>query len=62
MEYHGCIAKYEIYGAIDVAFSKDLTIGVHIECVLVANDVAPIDHAMVSTNSECHSLVLAWSS
>lgn len=62
LEYHGSIAKDKVHGAVDVTFPKELAIRVNIECVLVPDDVAPIDHAVVGSNSERHCLVFAWSS
>lgn len=62
LEYHGSITKDEVHGAINVTFSEELAIGVNIECVLEPNDIAPIDHGVVSTNSERHCLVIAWTS
>ena len=62
LEYYGCIAEYEIHRAVDVTFAEELAIGVNIEGVLVSYDVAPIDHAMVSSNSKCYCLARSWSS
>lgn len=60
LENDGGVAEYEVDGAVDVALAEELAIGVDVERVLVPNYVAPIDHAVVRTNAECHRLVPAW--
>lgn len=56
---HSCIPKDKIDGAVDVAFPEELPLRVDIEGVLVADDIAPVDHCVVSTNAQGHRLVLA---
>jgi len=44
LEDHSSVAKDEIHCAIDVAISVELSLGVHIESVLVPFKATPIEH------------------
>lgn len=60
LEDNSCIAKDKVDGAIDVTFPEELALRVDIEGVLVADNVAPVDHCVVSTDTQGHRLVLVW--
>lgn len=61
LEDHGSVAEYEVHGTVNVTFAEELTIGVHIACVLVPDDAAVVYYRVVSSDSEGHRLVLAGS-
>lgn len=59
LEDNGRVPEYEVNGAIDVALAVELALRVSVEGVLVADDVAPVDHSVVRSDTEGHRLVLA---
>lgn len=61
LEDHGRVAEDEVDCAVDVAVAVELSLRVRVEGVLVADDVAPVDHRVVRAHAEGHRLVLAWS-
>lgn len=43
------VTEYEVYSAIDIAFSVELTIGVCVECVLVRVKFAAVKNREISS-------------
>ncbi|KAF7824807.1 putative pectinesterase/pectinesterase inhibitor 24 [Senna tora] len=58
LEDYSCIAKYEVYCAIDVTFSVELPQGMGIEGVLVPLEAAPVEGREVRVVPHGHRLVL----
>ena len=58
LEDNGGVAEYEVHRAVDVAFAEELPLRVHVERVLVANHVAPVDHRVVRSDPQRYCLVL----
>lgn len=44
LEYGSRVTEYEVNCAVDVAFSVELSVGMDIECVLVAFKAASVKH------------------
>lgn len=59
LENHCWITKNEIYCAINVRFSIELSFGKSIESVLITIDWASKDYCSIGSNSKGNSLVLA---
>lgn len=60
LKNHSCIAKYKVHSSINATFPEELPVAVGIACILVSDDVTPVHHRMIGTNTERHRLVLFW--
>lgn len=58
LQHHGGVAEDEVHRPVDVALPEELPLGVHVEGVLVADHVAPVDHRVVRPHPQRHRLVL----
>lgn len=56
------IAENEIDGAVNVAVAIELTLGVHVQRVLITDDLATVNNRVVCTYSECNGLMLGRTS
>lgn len=52
------VAEDEVDGAIDVAVTVELAVGVDVEGVLVASEAAIVENRVVRSGKECHCLVI----
>lgn len=61
LENRGCVAEDEVDGAVDVAFSVELTKCLGVEGVLVPCYAASVDNGTVGSDVQCHCLFALWS-
>lgn len=54
------VSEYEIYGPVNLALAVELAIGVHVQGVLVPENLAPVYHRVVRPDPKSHRLVSTW--
>lgn len=59
LEDDGRVPEDEVDGPVNVALAVELALRVRIEGILIADDIAPVDHGVIRPDSEGHRLVLA---
>lgn len=56
LEDGSAIAKDEVHGAGDLAFSVELPAGLHKQCVLISSYLAPVKGGAIAAGYKCHRL------